>query len=198
MGQTTRAHLSLLMELFPQSRPRGQAYRSTGSFPFGGVALTSVIDPNYTYQMSSDRYLCYAVMGMVARILIACGVLIIVPPAISSAEINVTGTAASVLIVAERMPLDTVLSAMSARFQFQYRSAVRLDEIVTGTFSGSLAEALPRLVASYNYFIRKHGSAFELFVLSRCEQTAATAQPGTRPVETAADEFSSRRGRRER
>jgi hypothetical protein len=148
------------------------------------------------YGHKKCRLLGHALSGMLAGLLIAYCVLIIAPPAY--AEIRVTGTADSIRIVAERAPLETVLSAVSASYQFRYRSSVPLDEIISGTYSGSPETVVSRLVASYNYFIKRHGLAFEVFVLSRCDQPAGAAQASAHPVAVATQVSQSGREQRRR
>jgi hypothetical protein len=149
-----------------------------------------------SYGRKKCRSLGHALSGMLAGLLIAYSVLIIAPPAY--AEISVTGTADSIRVFAERVPLATVLSAVSASYQFRYQSLVPLDEIISGTYSGSPEVVVSRLVASYNYFIKRHGLAFEVFVLSRCDQPAGAAHASAQPVAIATPVSQSGREQRRR
>jgi len=93
---------------------------------------------------------------------------------VSHAEVNVAGTVAAVRIVASQDSVQKVLSVVTQTFNVRYRTSVPLDQVVTGTYSGSLTAVISRLLDGYNYTIRQDSEAVEIVVL---ERRGARARP---------------------
>lgn len=127
------------------------------------------------------------------------GAAAIAMPTATHAGLSVTGTGPDIRIVAGDVALSKVLSALAARQPLQYRSAVPLDELVTGIYSGSLAAVIPRLLRGHNYFIKSDGLTMEVFVIESREaaKKSATAPhyapAAAAPPQTALPSVASRR-----
>jgi hypothetical protein len=86
---------------------------------------------------------------------------------VGHAEVNVSGTVASIRIVTSQESISKILSAVGEGLTVRYRSAVPLDDLVSGTYSGSLSEVVSRLLSGYNYVIKHDAGTVEIVVLGR-------------------------------
>lgn len=85
------------------------------------------------------------------------------------ADLNVAGTIDAVHIRASDEPIARIFSVLAETFGVQYNTSIALDEIVSGTYSGSLSEAISSLLSGcgYNYVIRHDHGAVEIAVLGK-------------------------------
>jgi len=105
------------------------------------------------------------------------------------AEVIVSGTVASIRIVASREPISGVLSAVAESFKVPYRSVVTLDDRISGTYSGSLRDVVSRLLSGYNYVIKQKDGMVEIVVLGRRGASPAAAQTPGAQGNTFADQW---------
>jgi hypothetical protein len=108
-----------------------------------------------------------------------------VPPAIGAgaagASLQVNGDPASVRLQARRTSVASALAALGAAYHVTIRSAVMLDELRDGTFTGSLRYVIARLLNGYNYVIEEDGAAtLDVLVVGKSDGKATPAP--TMPV----------------
>jgi hypothetical protein len=108
-------------------------------------------------------------------------------PDAARAEVNVSGTPASVRIVADHDAMAATLSALGA-FNVRYRTSVPLDAVVSGTYAGSLKEVIARLLDGYAYVVRHEGEVTEIVVFARRGARPVAVQPSS-PTKTFASEW---------
>src|ERR1700686_2709300 len=70
------------------------------------------------------------------------------------AEVRVNGDAGALRVVATQSNVAEVLSALESSFRLRVNTPMVLDRAVSGTFTGSLAQILSRMLHDYNYIIR--------------------------------------------
>jgi hypothetical protein len=95
---------------------------------------------------------------------------------VGHAEVNVSGTIASIRIVTSQESISKILSAVAEGLTVRYRSEVPLDDLVGGTYSGSLSEVVSRLLSGYNYVIKYDAGTVEIVVLGRRGAPVVTVQ----------------------
>jgi hypothetical protein len=67
----------------------------------------------------------------------------------------------------------TALAALATTYHISYRSAVVLDELRDGTYTGSLRYVIGRLLDGYNYFIvENNNAALDVFVIGKSDGRA--------------------------
>jgi len=99
------------------------------------------------------------------------------------AEVRVNGDAGAVQVDATGASVDEVLSALGTAFPVRVKTSMALDRAVSGTFTGSLAQILSRMLQGYNYFIRRQDTEIEVTVIaSQGNRAAALARPPPTPA----------------
>jgi hypothetical protein len=111
------------------------------------------------------------------------------PPA--RAEVNVAGTVSAVRIGASDESIARIFSVLAKTFAVQYRTSITLDEIVSGTYSGSLSEAISSLLSSrgYNYVIRHDHGTIEIVVIGKAGAQPVAATRAAVPALTFAAQW---------
>ena len=105
------------------------------------------------------------------------------------AEVRVNGDARAVQVDATQSNVGEVLSALEDACGLRVKTSTALDRPVSGTFTGSPAKILSRVLQGYNYFIRYQSTEIELTVLGlQGDSAAALARP--RPPPTPAVSLS--------
>ena len=69
------------------------------------------------------------------------------------AEVSIHRDKAVVHLEASKAPLSEVLSALESTFSIRHRTAVPLDQSISGTYRGSVRHVLSRLLGGFNYYI---------------------------------------------
>jgi hypothetical protein len=105
------------------------------------------------------------------------------------AEVIVRGTISAVRIRANHDSIAEVLSAMAKDLGVRYSASIPLDQTVSGTYSGSLSEALSSLLDGYDYVIRHDGGAIDIVVVGRRGAHPAAASPTVVQAPTFADKW---------
>jgi hypothetical protein len=100
------------------------------------------------------------------------------------AEVIVAGTTSAVRIRASNDSIAEILSVMAKTLGVRYSASIPLNEIVSGTYSGSLSEALSSLLDGYNYVIRHDGGATDIVVVGKrgAHPAAAASAPVQAPT----------------
>jgi hypothetical protein len=88
------------------------------------------------------------------------------------ADVQVEGTPAAVRVTTNQDTIADVLSAFGTNFNVKYRTAVPLSAASNGTYSGSLAQVVARLLDGYSYVIKKDQDTTEIVVFGRRGEAA--------------------------
>lgn len=104
------------------------------------------------------------------------GVLAITMPTASHAGPSITGTTGAIQIAAGDVSIATLLSAIAAQHPLQYRSSVPLNDIVTGTYSGSLEEVIPHLLNGFDFFVMRNEDTIQVVIIGRHVTPAVAPQ----------------------
>lgn len=91
------------------------------------------------------------------------------------AELLMEGSREQVLLKADRVPLANIIAALSGRFNMALKSAVPLDVVVDGRYSGPLTEVLGRLLRSYDFVLsvgKTRDSPLSIIVLGHSNRAA--------------------------
>ncbi len=105
------------------------------------------------------------------------------------AAVRVRGNTAAVRLDARRATTADVLAALNATFDMSYRSAIVLDEEISGTYAGSLRRVIARVLDGYNYVIKQDDAKLDVVILGKRGERAV-------PVAMPVDPFHPLRERR--
>jgi hypothetical protein len=115
--------------------------------------------------------------------------IVIVTAATVHAEVRVNGDARAVQVDATRSNVAEVLSALETEYGLRLNTSTALERPVSGTFTGSLAQILSRILEGYDYFIRHQATQIEVTITGlQGDRAAAVARP--RPPPTPAMSLS--------
>ena len=81
-------------------------------------------------------------------------------------SLRIEGDAAALHIEVQQTTLADVLSALKT-FDIRYRSSIRLDEMLDGSYAGSLGHVVSRLLNGYNYATKRDGSRLEVTIFGK-------------------------------
>jgi hypothetical protein len=101
---------------------------------------------------------------------------VIVTASTVHAEVRVNGDASALQVVATQSNVAEVLSAFESAFRLRVSTPIVLNRAIGGTFAGSLAQILPRMLEDYNYFIRWQATEIEVTVIGLKGDRAAEVQ----------------------
>ena len=105
------------------------------------------------------------------------------------AEVRVNGDASALQVVATQSNVAEVLSALESAFRLRVNTPMVLDRAVSGTFTGSLAQILSRMLQDCNYFIRWQATEIEVTVIGlKGDRPAVVQRP--RPPKSPAMSLS--------
>jgi hypothetical protein len=93
----------------------------------------------------------------------------------SGASLHLHGAASAIRLDVRQTGMKSVLAALAATYGFSYRSSAALDQVVDGTYAGSLRLVLARLLKRYDYIIKEANSALELVILEDSGRRAMAA-----------------------
>jgi hypothetical protein len=82
-------------------------------------------------------------------------------------RLRVRGDADAVELDARQAAMADVLATLATTFNFSYHSATDLDTEVNGSYTGSLARVLSRVLDGYDYVIRRGSSEFDVVILAK-------------------------------
>jgi hypothetical protein len=89
-------------------------------------------------------------------------------------SLHIDGDAAALHVEVAQTTLADVLSALEA-FNIRYRSSTGLDEMLSGTYAGSLGHVVGRLLNGYNYATKQDGSRLEVTIFGKRGEFAVPA-----------------------
>jgi hypothetical protein len=83
------------------------------------------------------------------------------------ADVRVSGDLGAVQVDTSRSNVAEVLSALESAFRLRVNTSIVVDKSIGGTYSGSLAQVLPRILQGYNYVIRSQPTEIEVTIIAR-------------------------------
>jgi hypothetical protein len=89
-------------------------------------------------------------------------------------SLRVEGDATALHVEVQQTTIADVLSALES-FNVRYRSSIGLDEVVNGSYAGSLGHVVARLLNGYNYATKLDGSKLEVTIFGRRGEFAVPA-----------------------
>jgi hypothetical protein len=96
---------------------------------------------------------------------IALGITLAIAPTWARAETQVRGTPQAVVVEAQNATVQEILIALSDTFEVQFRSAANLDKRLTGTYEGTLQQAVSRVLKGYDFVMKSGRSGLEITLL---------------------------------
>jgi hypothetical protein len=96
---------------------------------------------------------------------IALGITLAIAPTWARAETQVRGTPQAVVVEAQNATVQEILIALSDAFEVQFRSAANLDKRLTGTYKGTLQQAVSRVLKGYDFVVKSGRSGLEITLL---------------------------------
>ena len=102
------------------------------------------------------------------------------------AEIKVRGTPQAVVVEAQNASVEEVLIALTDTFKVRFRSAANLNKRLTGTYQGTLRQAVSRILKGYHFAARSGPAGLEITLHGAgAPVDVAAARATTRPAEAA-------------
>jgi hypothetical protein len=86
---------------------------------------------------------------------------------VACAEVRIEGDQATVKIATDKASISDVLSALAAKFDLEFRSAIPLSERASNAYSGSLNQVIFRLLDGSNFLIKSGEGTFEILVFGK-------------------------------
>ncbi len=129
------------------------------------------------------RHGCFGIRGGKMRLQVVSAVLtfaVFADISGASGEAIITGTPDGVRVNASKSTVEEVLSGLRDKFGLSYRSATVLDQTVDGSYAGTLAGVLKRLLAGYNYVLKSElGGENGALVVAVLDKSNSVARPGS-------------------
>jgi hypothetical protein len=118
---------------------------------------------------------------------VAFGIALAIAPTWARAETRVRGTPQAVVVEAQDASVEEILLALTHTFKVQIRSAANLDKRFTGTYEGTLQQAVSRILKGYDFVLKSGPAGLEITLIGSGKPVAVEgAGPATRPAEAAA------------
>lgn len=94
-------------------------------------------------------------------------------------ELVIEGQADRLVLTAKQESLDSIIAALSARFDVRLKSPLAANDRVTRSYTGSLHSIIRRLLDGYDFVIatRQNGSVESITVFRRSHIVAADSLP---------------------
>jgi hypothetical protein len=89
-------------------------------------------------------------------------------------SLHIEGDATALRVEVRQTTIAEVLSAL-ASFNIRYRSSTGLDEVLDGTYAGSLGQVVGRPLNEYDYAAKEDGSKLEVMVFGKRGEVADLA-----------------------
>jgi hypothetical protein len=89
-------------------------------------------------------------------------------------SLRIEGDAAALRIDVHQTTIGDVLSALE-NFNIRYRSSIGLDDVLNGTYAGSLGHVVARLLNGYNYATKQDGTRLEVTIFGKRGEFAVPA-----------------------
>ena len=98
------------------------------------------------------------------------------------AEVRVNGDASAIRVDANQSNAAEILSALGSALEVRVHTSIALDRPVSGTFAGSLAQILPRVLDGYNYVIKRQAAVTEVVIIGTRGDRAIAVEPPRPPA----------------
>jgi hypothetical protein len=115
---------------------------------------------------------------------VALGIALAIAPTWARAETQVRGTPQAVVVEAQNASVEEILIALTDAFKVQFRSAANLDRRLTGTYEGTLQQAVSRILKGYDFVVKSGQAGLEITLLGAGKPVAVV---GTRPATKSAE-----------
>jgi hypothetical protein len=130
-------------------------------------------------ERSDHRCSCVAAMTF--------AVAVTVVPTLAVAGTQVSGNPAAVRVEAQDASVEEILTALTRKFDVQFRSSADLDKRLTGTYEGTLLGVVTRVLSGYNSVVKSGEKGLEVVLLGSAKTFAVIGPPPTsKPVENSA------------
>jgi hypothetical protein len=116
---------------------------------------------------------------------IGLGMALAIAPTWAWAETQVHGTPQAVVVAAQNATVEEVLVALTDTFKVEFRSAANLDKRITGTYQGTLQQAVSHILKGYDFVVKSGQAGLEITLLDGRKKPVAVV--GTRPASKSAD-----------
>jgi hypothetical protein len=115
---------------------------------------------------------------------IVLGVALAIAPTWARAETQVHGTPQAVVVEAQNATIEEILVALTDTFKVQFKSAANLDKRLTGTYQGTLQQAVSHILKGYDFVVKSGQAGLEITLLGAGKPVAVV---GTRPATKVAE-----------
>jgi hypothetical protein len=115
---------------------------------------------------------------------IALGIALAIAPTWARAETKVHGTPQAVVVEAQNATIEEILGALTDTFKVQFKSAANLDKRLTGTYQGTLQQAVSHILKGYDFVVKSGQAGLEITLLGAGKPVAVV---GSRPATKAAE-----------
>ena len=116
---------------------------------------------------------------------IGLGMALAIAPTWASAETRIHGTPQAVVVEAQNATVEEILVALTDTFKVEFRSAANLDKRITGTYQGTLQQAVSHILKGYDFVVKSGQAGLEITLLDGRKKPVAVV--GTRPASKSAD-----------
>jgi hypothetical protein len=96
---------------------------------------------------------------------VALAAALAVIPASAIAAAKVSGSARAVRVETQNASIEEVLTALRQKFAVRYRSSVDLKTPISGTYGGTLAHVVARILEGHNFIVKSSPAGIEVTVL---------------------------------
>jgi hypothetical protein len=93
---------------------------------------------------------------------IGLGIALAILPVPARAETKVRGTLQAVVVETQNAPVEEVLVALSDTFNVRFWSAANLDKRLTGTYEGTLQQAVSHILKGYDFVVKSGPAGLEI------------------------------------
>jgi hypothetical protein len=108
----------------------------------------------------------------VSHTALALGIALAIAPTWSHADTQVRGTPKAVVVEAQNASVREILIALSDAFEVQFKSSSNLDKRLTGTYEGTLQQAVSRILKGYDFVVKSGAAGLEITLLGAGEPVA--------------------------
>jgi hypothetical protein len=117
---------------------------------------------------------------------IALGIALAIVPISLRAETKVRGTPKALVVEAKNASIAEVLVALTDSFKVRFRSAADLDKRLTGTYRGTLRQAVSHILEGYDFVVQSGQAGLEITLPGAGKPVAVVgARPTAKAVEAA-------------
>jgi hypothetical protein len=129
---------------------------------------------NCRHAMNSLRAFAYSLAGTALSVVFGA-----IVASAALADVRVTGPADAIQVEAQDAPLSEVLTALGATSELHDPNTTNLSRPLTGTYTGSVGEIISRLLAGYDYIVKKSDGRLTIMIYgmsttTRIDPTATT------------------------